>query len=56
MDKFAEFHYLELLYNYRIDWYRADAFMKLRFLFDESLGVDELQKSPRKYVGLEQAQ
>lgn len=54
--KVPVFHYLELLYNYRIDWYRADAFMKLRFLFDESLGVDELRKSPRTYIGLEQAQ
>ncbi|MDO5117834.1 MAG: (Fe-S)-binding protein [Eggerthellaceae bacterium] len=49
------FHYLELLYNYRIDWYSADAWMKLRFLFDESLGVDEFQKSHRSFIGLEKA-
>lgn len=54
--KVPVFHYLELLYNYRIDWYELDMWMKLRFLFDESLGVDELRKSSRTYVGLEQAQ
>ena len=51
--KVPVFHYLELLYNYRINWYAADAWMKLRFLFDESLGIDELKKSSRTYVGLE---
>ena len=49
------FHYLELLYNYRVDWYGADAWMKLRFLFDESLGVDEFQKGHRTFIGLEKA-
>ena len=29
------FHYLELLFDWRIDWRAADAYMKLRFLFDE---------------------
>lgn len=29
------FHYLELLFDWRIDWRAADAYMTLRFLFDE---------------------
>lgn len=35
------FHYLELLFNYRIPWNYMDQYMKLRFLFDGSLGVRE---------------
>lgn len=35
------FHYLELLFDYRIPWDFADQYMKLRFLFDGSLGVRE---------------
>ncbi len=35
------FHYLELLFDYRIPWEYADQYMKLRFLFDSSLGVRE---------------
>lgn len=46
------FHYLELLYDWRIDWYTADAYMKLRFLFDESLGVVEAAGGERPFVGL----
>ena len=33
--KLPVFHYLELLYNWRIDWAHADMYMKLRFLFDD---------------------
>lgn len=35
------FHYLELLFDYRVPWERADRYMKLRFLFDSSLGARE---------------
>lgn len=35
------FHYLELLYNWRIGWDWADQYMKLRFLFDDALGARE---------------
>ena len=30
------FHYLELLYDYRIPWEYADQYMKLRFLFEDA--------------------
>ena len=33
------FHYLELLYNWRIPWDYSDQYMKLRFLFDDALGA-----------------
>lgn len=46
------FHYLELLFNWRIDWYHADAYMKLRFLFDDSLGVEKQGQGARNFVGL----
>ena len=46
------FHYLELLFNWRIDWYHADVYMKLRFLFDDSLGVEKQDASARSFVGL----
>lgn len=42
------FHYLELLYDWRVDWRGADQYMKLRFLFDEP---DEAG-SGRVYAGL----
>ncbi|HIW77490.1 MULTISPECIES: heterodisulfide reductase-related iron-sulfur binding cluster [Gordonibacter] len=42
------FHYLELLYDWRVDWRGADQYMKLRFLFDEP---DEAG-SGRAYAGL----
>jgi len=35
------FHYLELLYDYRIPWEYSDQYMKLRFLFDSALGTRE---------------
>ncbi len=34
-------HFLELLYDWRIDWAAADMWMKLRFLFGDTLGVVE---------------
>lgn len=37
------FHYLELLYNWPIDWRTADQYMKLRFLFDETLGAIDVR-------------
>ena len=33
------FHYLELLFNWRIPWEYSDQYMKLRFLFDDALGA-----------------
>lgn len=35
------FHYLELLYNWAIDWRQVDGLMKLRFLFDDILGAED---------------
>ena len=37
------FHYLELLFNWRIGWDWADQYMKLRFLFDDALGTREFK-------------
>lgn len=34
-------HILELLYNWRIDWDAVGGWMKMRFLFDDMLGVTE---------------
>lgn len=50
--KMPVFHYLELLYNWRIPWPYLDGYMKLRFLFDESLGAVEDGSSNRSFVGL----
>lgn len=46
-------HYLELLYNWRIDWAHTDMYMKLRFLFDDVSQQDE--SSRRNFVSLNQA-
>ena len=46
------FHYLELLYDWRIDWQYADAWMKLRFLFSDSLGVVDATEGGRSFVGI----
>lgn len=35
------YHYLELLFDWRIAWEYADQYMKLRFLFDSALGTRE---------------
>ena len=54
--KMPVFHYLELLYNWRVNWMFMDAWMKLRFLFDENLGVSEVDESTRRaFVGLDVA-
>ncbi len=46
-------HFLELLYDWRIDWSSVGAWMKVRFLFDETLGVTERGgASGRTYAGL----
>lgn len=45
------FHYLELLYDWRVDWEHAEQYMKLRFLFD----VEEQARSTgggRAFVGI----
>ena len=47
------FHYLELLYNWRIDWAHSDMFMKLRFLFDDVADAPAEGKSNRAFVSLE---
>lgn len=44
------FHYLELLYNWRIDWDATPPYMTLRFLFDEPAPSEE---SHRTFVGLD---
>ena len=45
-------HYLELLYNWRIDWAHADQYMKLRFLFNDTLGGDPESGSNRSFASL----
>ena len=45
-------HYLELLYSWRIDWSLTGGLMKLRFLFDENLGAEEVDDGGRSFVGL----
>lgn len=45
------FHYLELLFNWRIPWAITDQYMKLRFLFDESPGAQD-ESEGRSFVGL----
>lgn len=46
-------HFLELLYNWRIDWSRVGYWMKMRFLFDESMGAIE-KSSDRNFMGVEE--
>lgn len=45
-------HFLELLYNWRIDWAHVGYWMKFRFLFNEALGATEKQ-SGRNFIGVE---
>lgn len=46
-------HVLELLYDWRVDWSSVGAWMKLRFLFDDTLGVQEMNEgSGRTFAGL----
>lgn len=50
-------HILELLYGWRIDWTTVGAWMKLRFLFDETLGVTMKEtESGRTFAGLTSAE
>ena len=48
------YHYLELLFNWRIGWATLAGYLKIRFLFDESLGVEEVggESSHRSFAGL----
>lgn len=48
-DEVPVFHYLELLYDWRIDWRNTPPYMTLRFLFEEPSADDE---SRRMFVGL----
>lgn len=43
------FHYLELLFGWNIPWYLAEGYLKLRFMFKDSVGVRE---GTRDYKGL----
>lgn len=45
-------HYLEMLYAWRVDWSAAAGCMKLRFLFDSTLGAIERDASERAFAGL----
>ena len=46
-------HFLELLYDWRINWAGVGLWMKVRFLFDETLGVTlKGAGSGRNYAGL----
>ncbi len=49
-------HYLEMLFSWRIDWSRVGAYMKLRFLFDETLGCTEGASEGRAFAGLSSAE
>lgn len=51
-DAVPVFHYLELLFDWRVDWAHASQYMKLRFLFDD---VPDAEASGRAFVGLEGA-
>lgn len=44
-------HFLELLYSWRINWATVGAWMKLRFLFDDTMGVAD-ETSGRAFMGL----
>lgn len=44
-------HFLEFLFNRKIDWQSMEKYMKLRFLFNETLGVME-KGSGRDFAGL----
>lgn len=51
-NKVPAVHFLELLYDWRIDWSTVGAWMKLRFLFDEHLGVNDITDSARAFVSI----
>lgn len=52
-DLLPAIHFLELLYDWKIDWGRVAQYMKLRFLFNEQLGVVR-KDSTRRFVNLEE--
>ncbi|WP_251211992.1 heterodisulfide reductase-related iron-sulfur binding cluster [Adlercreutzia murintestinalis] len=45
-------HYLEMLYAWRIDWRAAAGWMKLRFLFNGTLGALEKGAGERAFAGV----
>lgn len=45
-------HFLEMLYGWRVDWAAAGQYMKLRFLFNDTLGALEKTGTDRRYEGL----
>lgn len=45
-------HFLELLHAWRLNWASAGMWMRLRFLFDETLGVTRRAGSTRTFAGL----
>ncbi len=45
-------NYLELLFGWRVDWSTVGAWMKLRFLFGDTLGAVEREQSQRSFAGL----
>lgn len=47
------FHYLELLYDWRIDWESAEQYMKLRFLFDVEDAAKAPAESGRAFMGID---
>lgn len=51
-DEVPVFHYLELLYNWRIDWKHMEQWMKIRFLFEGSYGVVPTDESSRSFIEL----
>ncbi len=46
-------HYLELLYDWKIDWTPASRFMKLRFLLDDALDAVGESDGSRAFASLE---
>lgn len=51
-DAVPAIHYLELLFDWRINWHAADQYMKLRFLFDAGPGTLLEGGGSRTFVGL----
>ncbi len=45
-------NFLELLFDWRVDWSTVGAWMKLRFLFNDTLGATEKAADGRAFAGL----
>lgn len=45
-------HYLELLFDWRVDWSQVGTWMKLRFLFNDTLGATEKVSETRSFAGI----